>query len=124
MTWTVAIDIGGTFTDVVADDGAGRRLTAKVPTVPADPARGLLNALRELGPQGLAFGDVSLVFHGTTIATNAVINDRLARVALLTTKGFRDILTYRSGSRPDAYDLRQTRPREFVPREGSRWTNG
>ena len=117
MTWTVAIDIGGTFTDVVADDGAGRRLTAKVPTVPADPARGLLNALQELGPQGLAFDDVSLVFHGTTIATNAVINDRLARVALLTTRGFRDILTYRSGSRPDAYDLRQRRPREFVPRE-------
>ena len=117
MTWTVAIDIGGTFTDVVADDGAGRRLTAKVPTVPADPARGLLNALQELGPRGLAFDDVSLVFHGTTIATNAVINDRLARVALLTTKGFRDILTYRSGSRPDAYDLRQRRPREFVPRE-------
>ena len=117
MTWTVAIDIGGTFTDVVADDGAGRRLTAKVPTVPADPAQGLLNALGELGRRGLAFGDVSLVFHGTTIATNAVINDKLARVALLTTKGFRDILTYRSGSRPDAYDLRQRRPREFVPRE-------
>ena len=117
MTWTVAIDIGGTFTDVVADDGAGRRLTAKVPTVPADPAQGLLNAVGELGRRGLAFGDVSLVFHGTTIATNAVINDNLARVALLTTKGFRDILTYRSGSRPDAYDLRQRCPREFVPRE-------
>ena len=117
MNWTVAIDIGGTFTDVVADDGTGRRLTAKVPTVPANPARGLLNALSALGGQGLEFGDVSLVFHGTTIATNAVINDKLASVALLTTKGFRDILTYRSGSRPDAYDLRQRRPREFVPRE-------
>ena len=116
MTWTVAIDIGGTFTDVVADDEAGRRLTAKVPTVPADPALGLLTALSELGRQGLAFDDIALVFHGTTIATNAVINDRLARVVLLTTKGFRDILTYRSGSRPDAYDLRQSRPREFVPR--------
>ena len=117
MSWTVAIDIGGTFTDVVADDGAGRRLTAKVPTVPADPARGLLNALSELGRQALEFEDVALLFHGTTIATNAVINDQLARVVLVTTKGFRDILTYRSGSRPDAYDLRQSRPREFVPRE-------
>ena len=116
MTWTVAIDIGGTFTDVVADDGIGQRLTAKVPTVPADPALGLLDALSVLGRRGLAFEDVSLVFHGTTIATNAVINDRLARVVLLTTKGFRDILTYRSGSRPDAYDLRQSRPREFIPR--------
>lgn len=116
MTWTVAIDIGGTFTDVVADDGIGQRLTAKVPTVPADPARGLLNALSALGRRGMAFEEVSLVFHGTTIATNAVINDRLARVVLLTTKGFRDILTYRSGSRPDAYDLRQNRPREFIPR--------
>ena len=117
MTWTVAIDIGGTFTDVVADDGSGRRLTAKVPTVPANPAQGLLDALVSMGRSGLEFGEVSLLFHGTTIATNAVINDRLARVVLLTTKGFRDILTYRSGSRPDAYDLRQERPREFVPRE-------
>ncbi|MDE0138995.1 MAG: hydantoinase/oxoprolinase family protein [bacterium] len=116
MTWTVAIDIGGTFTDVVADDGIGQRLTAKVPTVPADPALGLLDALSALGRRGMAFEEVSLVFHGTTIATNAVINDMLARVVLLTTKGFRDILTYRSGSRPDAYDLRQSRPREFIPR--------
>ena len=116
MTWTVAIDIGGTFTDVVADDGIGRRLTAKVPTVPADPALGLLDALAALGRHGMPFEEVSLVFHGTTIATNAVINDKLARVVLLTTKGFRDILTYRSGSRPDAYDLRQSRPREFIPR--------
>ena len=116
MSWTVAIDIGGTFTDVVADDGAGRRLTAKVPTVPSDPARGLLNALSEVGRKDLEFEDVAVLFHGTTIATNAVINDKLARVVLLTTKGFRDILTYRSGSRPDAYDLRQSRPREFVSR--------
>lgn len=116
MTWTVAIDIGGTFTDVVADDGTGRRLTAKVPTVPADPALGLLNGLAVLGSRGMPYEDVNLVFHGTTIATNAVINDELARVVLLATKGFRDILTYRSGSRPDAYDLRQSRPREFIPR--------
>ena len=115
MTWTVAIDVGGTFTDAVADDGKGRRLTVKVPSAPEDPSRGLLEALRDLGRQGLTFEDVGLVFHGTTIATNAVINDRLARVVLLTTKGFRDILTYRSGSRPDAYDLRQDRPKEFVP---------
>ena len=116
MTWTVAIDIGGTFTDVVADDGTGQRITAKVPTVPADPALGLLNALSVLGSRGMPFEEVNLVFHGTTIATNAVINDRLARVVLLATKGFRDILTYRSGSRPDAYDLRQSRPRQFIPR--------
>ena len=115
MTWTLAIDVGGTFTDTVADDGKGRRLTVKVPSAPEDPSRGLLEAPRDLGRQGLTFEDVGLVFHGTTIATNAVINDRLARVVLLTTKGFRDILTYRSGSRPDAYDLRQDRPKEFVP---------
>ena len=65
----------------------------------------------------MPYEDVNLVFHGTTIATNAVINDELARVVLLATKGFRDILTYRSGSRPDAYDLRQSRPREFIPRD-------
>ena len=109
--------LSGAGVEVVADDGAGRRLTAKVPTVATDPARGLLNTLSELRRQGLALDEVALVFHGTTIATNTVINDQLARVTLLTTKGFRNILTYRSGSRPDAYDLRQSRPREFVPRE-------
>ena len=118
MIWTVAIDVGGTFTDAIADNGAGRRLTAKVPTVAADPAQGLLDALSELESRGLVFEDVALVFHGTTIATNAVINDKLARVALLTTKGFRDILTYRSGSRPDAYDLRQARPQGVRPARG------
>jgi N-methylhydantoinase A len=117
VTWTVAIDIGGTFTDAVADDGRGRRLTVKVPSVPRNPAAGLLDALCELRDAGVALDDVGLVFHGTTIATNAVISDDLARVVLLATKGFRDILTYRSGSRPDAYDLRQDRPKEFVPRD-------
>ncbi len=117
MTWTVAIDVGGTFTDAVADDGQGRRLTVKVPSAPRDPAGGFLDALRELREAGVALDEVSLVFHGTTIATNAVINDDLARVVLLATRGFGDILTYRSGSRPDAYDLRQGRPKEFVPRD-------
>ena len=117
MAWTVAIDVGGTFTDAVANGGDGRRLTAKVPSVPHDPAQGLLEALSELERDGLPLGQVDLVFHGTTIATNAVINDQLARVTLLATEGFRDILTYRSGSRPDAYDLRQNRPKQFVTRD-------
>ena len=116
MTWTVAIDVGGTFTDAVADDGLGRRVTVKVPTVAHDPSQGLLASLDELAGDGVEPAEIGLVFHGTTIATNAVINDTLARVVLATTKGFRDILTYRSGSRPDAYDLRQDRPSELVER--------
>ena len=97
MPWTVAIDVGGTFTDGVARSDAGDELTVKVPSVPDDPARGLLAAIVELDEAGLPLHDVSLVFHGTTIATNAVINDSLARVVLLATDGFRDVLAYRWG---------------------------
>ncbi|MDP7067114.1 MAG: hydantoinase/oxoprolinase N-terminal domain-containing protein, partial [Acidimicrobiales bacterium] len=117
MAWTVAIDVGGTFTDAIAHCENGDQLATKVPSVPHNPAQGLVDALLELQQDGLPLDQVDLVFHGTTIATNAVINDQLARVTLLTTEGFSDVLTYRTGSRPDAYDLRQARPKEFALRD-------
>jgi N-methylhydantoinase A len=115
--WTVAIDVGGTFTDAIAVAETGERIAVKVPSLPDNPADGLLNAIDQLVAHGVPPADVQVVLHGTTVATNAVITGRIARVTLVTTEGFRDILRYRSGSRPDVYDLRQDRPDELVLRE-------
>lgn len=88
----------------------------KVPSTPSDPAAGLTNAVRELAEQGVPLGRVRSLFHGTTVATNAAITGRLAKVVLLATEGYRDVLSYRTGGRPELYDLEQPRPRELVRR--------
>src|SRR3990172_13181558 len=87
--WTVAIDVGGTFTDAVVISETGEQIIAKVPSVPRDPAEGFLNAIDELIALGVSSEDVKVVFHGTTVATNAVITGLMAKVVLLTTRGFR-----------------------------------
>ena len=115
-TWVVAVDVGGTFTDAVAIGSRGGLLVAKVPSTPEDPSRGLVDALEELTALGVDAARVSLLSHGTTVATNAVLTGRLSRVVLLATEGFRDILAYRNGSRPDIYSLHPRRPDELVPR--------
>lgn len=114
--WIIAIDVGGTFTDAVALSESGGLLVAKVPSTPADPAIGLTNAVRELAELGAPLERVRSLFHGTTVATNAVITGGLARVVLVTTEGYRDVLSYRTGARPELYDLEQARPRELVLR--------
>ena len=116
VRWLVAVDIGGTFTDAVAFGPEGDFLVAKVLSTPQDPAIAFANALTELVASGLQLGATDLIFHGTTIATNAMLNERLARVVLLTTEGFRDVLSYRNGTRPKVYDLEQPRPSQLVPR--------
>ena len=112
----VAVDIGGTFTDAVAFGPDGAVLVAKVPSTPEDPSKAFEHSLAELVCAGLDLALVDLIFHGTTVATNAMLNDRLARVLLLTTEGFRDVLSYRNGARPLVYDLEQPRPSELVAR--------
>ncbi len=112
--WIVGIDVGGTFTDGVAVAPDGELRVAKVPSTPADPSVGLLDCLRRLREGGV--DRVDLLFHGTTVATNAVLTGVRTRVVLLATEGFRDILSYRTGSRPKLYDLMQPRPDEMVPR--------
>ena len=112
----VAVDIGGTFTDAVAFGPDGAVLVAKVPSTPEDPSKAFERSLAELVCAGLDLASVDLIFHGTTVATNAMLNDRLARVLLLTTEGFRDVLSYRNGARPLVYDLEQPRPSELVAR--------
>ncbi|MGZ4148125.1 MAG: hydantoinase/oxoprolinase family protein, partial [Actinomycetota bacterium] len=114
--WRIAIDVGGTFTDAVAIGDGGQTIVVKVPSTPADPASALVDAVRELSEQGVPLDRVAAVFHGTTVATNAAITGNQARVVLIATEGYRDILSYRAGGRPELYDLMQPRPAELVPR--------
>lgn len=115
-SWTVSIDAGGTFTDAVARCADGRVLVAKVASTPDDPSRGLANAVTSLVAGGMPVDDVALLCHGTTVATNAVLTGNLASVALLTTRGFRDVMGYRQSSRPSVYSLTPDRPAELVER--------
>ena len=117
MTVRLASDIGGTFTDVVLErDGALASL--KVPTTPAAPERAVLAGAEDLlRAAGLGFGDVDVFLHGTTLATNAIIERRGARTALLATDGFRDVVEIADEGRFDQYDLSLVRTPPLVPRE-------
>ncbi|TFL10215.1 hydantoinase/oxoprolinase family protein [Pusillimonas caeni] len=117
----IGIDVGGTFTDVVLiDDESGDVWSAKVPTTPAEPVRGTLNGIaRILELSGAERSSVGRIGHGTTIATNLIVEGKGARTALLTTKGFKDILEIRRVSRhdrADLYDLFFDSPAPLVPR--------
>jgi N-methylhydantoinase A len=122
----VASDVGGTFTDNVAYDEAAKRVTvAKVPTTPENRAVGTVQGLkRALESQGASGGDVDYVGHGMTTATNAVIQRKGGRTALVTNEGFRDILLIGRQDRPSLYDIRQTRPTPLVPREDCHTVRG
>ena len=110
-------DIGGTFTDVVLDVG-GRLQSAKVLTTHAAPEEGLLDGLAlVLAEAGLGMADLGTLIHGTTLATNALIERRGARTALVTTEGFRDVIEMRTESRFDQYDLDIVLPEPLIPRE-------
>ena len=112
----VAADIGGTFTDVVLDDGEGS-YSSKVLTTYRDPADAVLLGLRQVLHQaGRQPGDVGLFLHGTTLATNALIERRGARTALLTTEGHRDALEMAFENRFEQYDVNIDRPAPLVPR--------
>jgi N-methylhydantoinase A len=114
----LAVDIGGTFTDLAVERD-GERWTAKVLTTPNAPELGVLEGVRVvLGRAGLQPADIVLVIHGTTLATNAVIERKGAKTALLTTEGFRDVLALGNESRYDQYDLNIELPQPLVPR---RW---
>ena len=112
----IAVDIGGTFTDVVLEEN-GRRLTRKLLTTPQRPEQAVLEGVRLiLADAGHGFADVDVFVHGTTLATNAVIERRGARTALVATEGFRDVLDIANESRYDQYDLSIEKPRPLVPR--------
>ncbi len=110
----LGVDVGGTFTDLVAVDGAGRLVLAKVPSVPADQSRGVLDAVAR---SGIPAAGVERFAHGTTVATNALLERRGVRTALVTTAGFRDVIEIGRQNRPSLYDLALDRPPALVPRE-------
>jgi N-methylhydantoinase A len=113
----VGIDVGGTFTDAVLVDRDGRTTVAKVRTRPDDIAGGFLDALRTLlGRTASTPAEVSYLAHGTTTATNAIVQRRLARTALVTNDGFRDVLEIGTQMRPRVYDLWTPQPRPVVDR--------
>src|SRR5256712_6478134 len=102
----VGVDIGGTFTDIVFLDPDGRIHTKKVSSSVDDYARAIVEGLSEVFREtGLGGGDVSEVLHGTTVASNAILELRGARTGLITTKGFRDGLESRRLGRPRLSDL-------------------
>ena len=113
----LAVDIGGTFTDVVLE-GPNGSATAKVLTTPAAPEEGVLNGVEDvLAETGADAGDVSVVLHGTTLATNAIIERKGAKVALITTEGFRDVLEIGYETRFNQYDVFIDKPEALVPRK-------
>ena len=112
----LAVDIGGTFTDLALEVD-GIRTTAKVLTTPATPERGVMDGFRTIiAAAGVAPSDIELIIHGTTLATNAVIERKGARTALITTEGFRDVIAMGNESRYDQYDLNIVLPEPLVPR--------
>jgi len=114
----IGIDIGGTFTDLVLIDG-DHSFTLKVPSTPDDPSAAAVHALQQVCEQyGVDLHTVEALAHGTTVATNALIQRRGARTALITTRGFRDVLEIgRLGRPPQAiYDAHYQRPEPCIPR--------
>ena len=118
MSWRIGVDTGGTFTDVVATDDASRTTVLhKVHSTPDDPSRAVVNGVLETARRGkFAVEAISLIVHGSTVATNAVLTQRGARVVFVTTRGFRDVLLIRRQARPEMYNLRSRRPPALVPR--------
>jgi len=116
METRIGIDIGGTFTDLVFMSSDCRVLRAKVLSTPDDYSEGVTKGLAAARRQGLEIDSVTRILHGTTVATNALLEGKGARVALLTTRGFRDVLEIRRLRMPVLYDIRWRKPAPLVPR--------
>ncbi|MCS6926470.1 MAG: hydantoinase/oxoprolinase family protein, partial [Candidatus Binatia bacterium] len=112
--YRVAVDVGGTFTDLVLfDEKTGKISIAKVPSVPARPAQGILDGIREARVTG---EQIQLFSHGTTVATNALITRRLPRAGLVSTRGFRDVLEIRRATKDDLWDAYKDVAPPYIPR--------
>jgi len=119
MSWTIGVDVGGTFTDFhVYDDDSGVLHLHKTPSTPHNPATAVLCGLEELSASiSLDLSTVSRLSHGTTVATNAMIQRKGGKVALLVTEGFRDLLEIGRQIRPHMFSFQQDHPAPLVPRE-------
>src|SRR5256884_2628983 len=121
MNYRIGVDVGGTFTDLVAIDEGGLTTLAKVPSTPEDPSLSVLDGLAALADRlGLdraaLLDDTERIVHGTTVATNALLEHKGARLGLLTTEGHRDVVEMREGLKDDRYNLRMPPPEQLVPR--------
>ncbi len=117
----IGVDIGGTFTDLACIDDAGALHTAKTPSTPDDPSRGVMDGLSLLaGSMGRdiagLLGATSLFLHGSTVATNLVVERKGAPLGLITTEGFRDVIELRDGSKQNRYDIRAPFPQPLIRR--------
>lgn len=119
MGWIIGVDTGGTFTDLCAlPPGGGALLRHKRPSTPHNPGEAILNGIREICAQhDIPAASIDRVCHGTTVATNALIQHRGGKLALVTTKGFRDLLEIGRQTRPLIYDFQVDHPPALVPRE-------
>ena len=118
MNRAIGVDVGGTFTDLALWDGErGALAVFKLPSVPHDPALGILDGIRALiAREGVPPDQLTFVAHGTTVATNALLEGKGARTGLVTTRGFRDLLEIARQKRPHLYDLQADKPEPLVPR--------
>ncbi len=119
--YRIGIDVGGTFTDLVAVDAGGATMLAKVPSTPGDPSLGVLDGLVQLAARlgrerAALLAQTDRIVHGTTVATNALLERKGARLALLTTEGHRDVIEMREGLKDERYNLRMPPPEQLVPR--------
>jgi N-methylhydantoinase A len=119
--WRIGVDVGGTFTDMVLRDSAGAVRIYKAPSVPADPSEGVLGVLRLAAqqldlPLTALLRDCALFVHGSTVATNTILEKKGAKVGMLTTEGFRDSLEIRRGIRENQWDHRAPFPPVLAPR--------
>lgn len=119
MAWRIGVDSGGTFTDVcLFDDTSGEVVIWKVSSTPDDPSRGITQGVSEgLERVSAQAEEVSFLGHGTTVATNALIQGRGVKTGLITTEGFRDLLEIGRQKRPDLYDLQADKPETLVTRD-------
>lgn len=120
--YVIGVDVGGTFTDVVGIAPGGATTLAKASSTPGDQSEGVLNGIVALAEAlGLPLAELlrrtDRIVHGTTVATNALLERRGARVAMLTTEGHRDVIEMREGQKPDRYNLRLPPPEPLVPRD-------
>jgi len=118
MSYRLGVDVGGTFTDLLLfDEEKGDMALTKVPTTPENQALGILHAVEQITQQvGVEPGDITFFIHGTTVATNALLERRGVKTALIVTEGFRDVLHIMRQDRPRLYDFFARRPEPLVPR--------
>ena len=118
MAYRLSVDVGGTFTDIVLFDDENKKIhTTKVSSTPQDQSIGLIEGIRKICAQvGIDYDEISYFIHGTTVATNALLERKGAKTALIVTEGFRDVFEIGRQNRPDLYNFWISRPKPPIPR--------